>query len=139
MTIWRKWIKEINETLLDLILGCLIYSALFELIGLAVVSDKVSWSAGICLGTAAAAGLCISMYKGLADCLSMNPAAARRTMTMQSIIRLFVMFAVAWLGIRIRQISFPAVIVGMLGLKVSAHMHMYTNVYITKRLKKKGR
>ena len=139
MTIWRKWIKEINETLLDLILGCFIYSALFELIGLAVVSDKVSWSAGICLGTVAATGLCVSMYKGLADCLSMNPAAARRTMTIQSIIRLFVMFAVAWLGIRIRQVSFPAVIVGMLGLKVSAHMHMYTNVYITKRLKKKGR
>lgn len=133
----RTW--EINDTLLDLIVGCLIYSLIFEAVGLAAVGNKASWTMGILLGTAASIGLCVSMYKGIDSCLDMDPVHAERSMTVQSIIRFMVMMGAAWMGARFSMISFPAVITGMLGLKVSAHLHMYTHVYITNKLRRKGR
>lgn len=132
-------IDEMDETLLDLITGCLVYSMFFEVIGLIVVSNKLSWTLGLLLGTAVAVIMGISMHRGIASCLCMEPAAARRTMTIQSILRLLLMFGAALVGIRTPWFSFPAVITGILGLKVSAHLHVYTNIYITKKLKRKGR
>lgn len=139
MAKWTKWIKDIDETLMDLILGCLIYSFIFELIGLLAVSRRLAWTLGIALGTITAVCMSISMYKSLNSCLVLDPSSARRMMTIQSILRMLVMLVVAWTGMKLNRVSFPAVIVGMLGLKVSAHLHMYTNVYITKRLRRKGR
>ena len=49
-----KWIRETNETLLDLIFGCLIWSALAEIVGVLIVSDKISYTIGIVLGTVVA-------------------------------------------------------------------------------------
>lgn len=136
---WIQWIQRINETLLDLIAGCLVYSAVFEIIGLLIIRDRPAWTLGLILGTAAAVGMSVSMCRGIDNCLAMEPSAARRTMTIQSVLRLLVMLVVAWLGMRLPQISFPGVIVGILGLKASAHMHMYTNIYITKKIRRKGR
>ncbi len=139
MTMLKKKMQMMNETLLDLIIGCLVHSMIFELAGLIFVQDKIAWSLGLALGTCTAVGMCISMYMGISDCLSRDQTSAQRTMTIQSVLRLLVMMAAAWLGIKFRQLSFPAVIVGILGLKVSAHLHMYTNVYITKKIRRKGR
>jgi hypothetical protein len=142
--IFMRWIdnnRQMTETLLDLIVGCLAYSILFELIGLLVVQNKLAWTLGILLGTAAAVGMSISMYRGILSCLAMEPAAARRSMTIYSVLRLLLMLGVAWIGMRCDLFSFPAVIVGILGLKVSGHLHVYTHIYITKNLfkEKKGR
>lgn len=136
---WLKWMQETNETLLDLIFGCIIYSSIFEVAGLIFVPEKGSWTAGMLLGTAMAVVMSISMYRGLDGCLEMESRAARRSMTIQSIIRMLVMLVVLWAGMRFAQISFPAVVVGIFSLKVSAHLHMYTNVYITKKIRRKGR
>lgn len=136
---WLKWMKETNETLLDLIFGCIVYSLIFEVAGLIFVPERGSWTAGILLGTVVAVGMSISMYRGLDGCLEMESRAARRSMTIQSIIRTLVMLAALWAGMKLTQISFPAVIVGIFGLKISAHLHMYTNVYITKKIQRKGR
>lgn len=61
---WRRWINKDNETLFDLIFGCIVYSIVFEVIGLLVVENKGSYSMGLLLGTAVAVGLSVSMYKG---------------------------------------------------------------------------
>ena len=90
---WRRWINKDNETLFDLIFGCIVYSIVFEAIGLLVVENKVSYSLGLLLG----------------------------------------------IGMRSGYFSFPGIIIGILGLKISAYFHAYTNVYITKKLYKKGR
>ena len=54
---WRRWINKDNETLFDLIFGCIVYSIVFEAIGLLVVENKGSYSLGLLLGTAVAIGL----------------------------------------------------------------------------------
>ncbi len=138
-----NWMKthgsEAEETLLDLILGCLVYSLVFEVIGLIFVENKLTFSLGLLMGTAAAIGLSISMYRSVEKAVTMEPGQASRSMTLASIIRMLVILAVAWLGMHFTWISFPGILVGILGLKVSAYLHVYTNVYITKKLLKKGR
>lgn len=44
-----RWINKDNETLFDLIFGCIVYSIVFEVIGLLVVENKGSYSMGLCL------------------------------------------------------------------------------------------
>ena len=136
---WRRWINKDNETLFDLIFGCIVYSIVFEAIVLLVVENKGSYSLGLLLGTAVAIGLSVSMYKSLNNCLVMTEHQARRNMVFSTLLRAVVILLAAWIGMRSGYFSFPGIIIGILGLKISAHFHAYTNVYITKKLYKKGR
>lgn len=136
---WRRWINKDNETLFDLIFGCIVYSIVFEAIGLFVVENKGSYSLGLLLGTAVAIGLSVSMYKSLNNCLVMTEHQARRNMVFSTLLRAVVILLAAWIGMRSGYFSFPGIIIGILGLKISAYFHAYTNVYITKKLYKKGR
>ena len=136
---WRRWINKDNETLFDLIFGCIVYSIVFEAIGLLVVENKGSYSLGLLLGTAVAIGLSVSMYKSLNNCLVMTEHQARRNMVFSTLLRAVVILLAAWIGMRSGYFSFPGIIIGILGLKISAYFHSYTNVYITKKLYKKGR
>mgnify|MGYP003169694355 FL=1 len=132
---WRRWINKDNETLFDLIFGCIVYSIVFEAIGLLVVENKGSYSLGLLLGTAVAIGLSVSMYKSLNNCLVMTEHQARRNMVFSTLLRAVVILLAAWIGMRSGYFSFPGIIIGILGLKISAYFH----VYITKKLYKKGR
>ena len=136
---WRRWINKDNDTLFDLIFGCIVYSIVFEAIGLLVVENKGSYSLGLLLGTAVAIGLSVSMYKSLNNCLVMTEHQARRNMVFSTLLRAVVILLAAWIGMRSGYFSFPGIIIGILGLKISAYFHAYTNVYITKKLYKKGR
>ena len=136
---WRRWINKDNETLFDLIFGCIVYSIVFEAIGLLVVENKGSYSLGLLLGTAVAIGLSVSMYRSLNNCLVMTEHQARRNMVFSTLLRAVVILLAAWIGMRSGYFSFPGIIIGILGLKISAYFHAYTNVYITKKLYKKGR
>ena len=136
---WRRWINKDNETLFDLIFGCIVYSIVFEAIGLLVVENKGSYSLGLLLGTAVAIGLSVSMYKSLNNCLVMTEHQARRNTVFSTLLRAVVILLAAWIGMRSGYFSFPGIIIGILGLKISAYFHAYTNVYITKKLYKKGR
>ena len=136
---WRRWINKDNETLFDLIFGCIVYSIVFEAIGLLVVENKGSYSLGLLLGTAVAIGLSVSMYKSLNNCLVMTEHQARRNMVFSTFLRAVVILLAAWIGMCSGYFSFPGIIIGILGLKISAYLHAYTNVYITKKLYKKGR
>ena len=136
---WRRWINKDNESLFDLIFGCIVYSIVFEAIGLLVVENKGSYSLGLLLGTAVAIGLSVSMYKSLNRCLVMTEHQARRNMVFSTLLRAVVILLAAWIGMRSGYFSFPGIIIGILGLKISAYFHAYTNVYITKKLYKKGR
>ena len=136
---WRRSINKDNETLFEIIFGCIVYSIVFEAIGLLVVENKGSYSMGLLLGTAVAVGLSVSMYKGLNRCLVMTEQKAGRSMALGSLFRSAVILLAAWIGMRSGYFSFPGIIIGILGLKISAYFHAYTNVYITKKLYKKGR
>ena len=136
---WRRWINKDNETLFDLIFGCIVYSIVFEVIDFLSWRIKAATVWDFLLGTAVAVGLSVSMYKGLNRCLVMTEQKAGRSMALGSLFRSAVILLAAWIGMRSGYFSFPGIIIGILGLKISAHFHAYTNVYITKKLYKKGR
>ena len=135
----RKWLENTNETLLDLIFGCLVYSLVFELMGLLLVPNKGSYSLGLLIGTIVAIGCAVSMAAGIRHVLTMDRMGATRSSILYSLLRTVAMVAAAWLGLKYPQISFPGVVIGMIGLKVSAHLHVYTNVYITRPLCRRDR
>lgn len=135
-----KWIRETNETLLDLIFGCLIWSALAEIVGVLIVSDKISYTIGIVLGTVVAVSMSVSMERGLEKCLHMGSRKKGQWgMTIRSILRWLLMLVVVWAGLKFETISFPGVILGIIGLKIAALLHMYTNTYVTRKLRGEGR
>lgn len=134
-----KWMKEANETLVDLVIGCVVHSIFFFVIGLIFVPERFHFSLGIGMGTLVAIGCAINMASGLENILSMDEYSARRTSIAYSIFRMIVMLVVAYVGIRISKACFFGVCVGMIGLKTAAHLHVYTNVYITKKIRRKGR
>lgn len=138
MTRISNKLKNTNETLLDLVIGSLLYGLVFLLIGLIFVENKLSFSLGVILGTGVSVFAACSMYHSLNVCLDMTSRQASVSMTLRSIGRLMVMLVAAWLSIKSSYVSFPGTIVGMFGLKMAAHLHMYTNVYITKKIIKKG-
>ena len=135
----RKWFENTNETLLDLIFGCLVYSLVFELLGLILVPNKGSYSLGLLIGTIVAIGCAISMAAGIRHVLTMDRMGATRSSILYSLLRMIVMVFAAWLGLKHSQISFPGVVIGMIGLKIAAHLHVYTNVYITRPLCRRDR
>lgn len=131
---WRRWINKDNETLFDLIFGCIVYSIVFEAIGLLVVENKGSYSLGLLLGTAVAIGLSVSMYKSLNNCLVMTEHQARRNMVFSTLLRAVVILLAAWIGMRSGYFSFPGIIIGILGLKISAYFHAYTKCIYNKEI-----
>lgn len=136
---FERWLQETNETLLDLVFGCIAYGALMEVMGLILAADRLAYTIGLVLGVFVAVMVAFNMYKGIEDCLTMDLAKARRSMAIKSVLRWIVMLAVAWLGIKLTGISFAGVIIGLFSLKASAHFHVYTHIYITNKIKKKGR
>lgn len=133
------WIQQADETLLDLIFGCIVYCILVEIMGLILAKERIPFTIGLILGLGVAIWMCISMYKGLDACLSMQPGQAEKGMKIRAIKRWIVMFVAAWTGLRFHAISFAGVVIGLFSLKISAHIHVYTNLYITKKIRKKGR
>jgi len=130
---------ELNETLLDLVIGCIVCSLFFEVIGLIVVPGKITFSLGLLLGTLVSIGCCVNMRWGIARSVSMDPSSASKSMALYSFVRMLIMFAACGAGLLLPAVSFYGVVTGLAGLKISAYLHVYTNVYITRRLIKKGR
>ncbi len=136
---FRKWIGEVNETLLDLLIGCLVSGLFFWLVGLLVLPGKFHYSLGLMMGTMVAMGCAVNMASGIARILEMEEGAATRSGVMYAVIRTLVMLAVAFVGIKISRMCFIGVIAGLFTLKIAAHIHVYVNVYITKKIRRKGR
>ena len=124
---------RLRETRTDLIIGCIMHSFLFELIGMIFVPNKLSFSLGILVGTVTALCCVRSMYRGIIRCSRLDETSARRRMAGLSLLRAAAMFAVCALSLLTKRFSFFGVVIGLFGLKVAAYLHVYTNVYITRK------
>ncbi len=125
--------RDLRETQIDLMIGCVIHSLIFEVIGLIVVNNRLSYSLGVILGTLTALACSYSMYKGIAKCAGLDSWTARRKMSFYSVLRMVFMFLICAGGLLTRFVSFPGILIGLVGLKTAAYLHVYTNVYITRK------
>jgi len=135
--------KQTNKavwTLIDLWIGIFLYFIVFEIIGLIFVPNRISYTLGLLAGCVTAGFLAWHIYDSLDTALDLGEGDAVKHSKKSSAIRLLVMLVVALAGMKLSILSFPAVIIGILGLKISAFFQPYTNSHITKIiLKKKGR
>lgn len=128
------------ETLLDLFIGISIYFIIFEIAGLIFVENRLSYTLGLILGCVVSGFLAWDMFVSIDNALDLPEDDAVKYSRKRSLIRWLVMLVVAFAGMRLAVFSFPAVITGMLGLKIAAFCQPYTNSHITKKfLRKEGR
>lgn len=136
----RKQTNKAVWTLIDLWIGILLYFIIFEIIGLIFVANRIPYTLGLVTGCVTAGFLAWHMYSSLDTALDMGQEDAIKYSKKNSALRMLVMLVVALAGMKFSILSFPAVITGVLGLKISAFFQPYTNSHITKKiLKKKGR
>lgn len=134
----KRYINGIDEILRDLIFGIGLYFVVISLIGLAVVEDKAGYIMGAFFGSAWAVGMAVHMYLSLDKGLDMDPDSAQKYIFSRSMLRLFMMLVAVFLGALIPGLSFIGVVLGLLGLKVSALMQPLVSAYITKKIFREG-
>lgn len=121
-------------TVVDVWIGLIIYFIIFEIIGLIFVENRISYTLGLLVGCLLGAFLIWNMFVSIDTALDMDAREAEKYTKKKSLFRGLVMLVVAFFGMRLRGISFTAVVIGMLGLKIAAFIQPYTNLYITKKL-----
>ena len=135
----RKQVSKYRRTLYDLWAGISIYFIIFEIIGIFFVRNRPHYILGILLGCGAAAILARHMYISLEEALNMGKNYAAAHIRKSSMVRMLVMLAVLFAGISLPILSFPAVLMGLMSLKIAALIQPYTNSFITEKLyEKKG-
>lgn len=138
MTSLKKRLYSMDAVLRDLIFGIVLSFVLITLAGLLLVEDKAGYVLGTLFGSAAAIGLALHSYCSLDKGLDMDPDSAKKYIFSRSMIRLFAMLVVAYLGLMLPVFSFPGVVLGLFGLKVSALMQPLVSEYITKKIFREG-
>lgn len=128
--------RQNNEgfrTLVDLWVGISLYFLILEVVGLIFTKNRVSYTLGLLAGCTTAAFLAWHMYRSIGDALDLGEEDASKYSEKNSMIRTLVIIAVAIAGIKLSIFSFPAVILGIFGLKIAAFTQPLTHSYITKK------
>ena len=125
-------------TVFDLWIGILIHFVFFEIIGIYFVTNRTSYTWGLLYGCMTAALLAWIMYRSLDAALEMGESEAVKCCQRDSMIRMLIMLAAAIVGMKVYFFNFPAVIIGILGLKASAFIQPVLHPHIIEKLLKKG-
>ena len=128
-----KWIRRLNDALLGLIIGILLYGLAEELIGIWFVQDKVRYTIGVIIGIACAVGMAIHLALVIEESVRIGEGHSR-LLSFKSVMRYVVVCAVLGLTALFNLGNLYAAIIGLFGLKVSA----YAQPYINKKLFKKS-
>lgn len=131
--------KRMDSTVRDILIGIGLYAIVFEVIGLIFVKNRLSYTLGIVYGAVFTTGLVIHMFCTLDKALDMNPDPASRYIRNCSILRLVVMFASLVVAMLLPHVSVIAVIIMIMGLKISAFLQPLIHKYITINLLKERR
>lgn len=132
--------KNINTTLLELIIGIFICTVFSGVIGVIIANNNKSFILGLILGAFVAILLVIHMYKSLEKSLSLDEESAQKYSKKMAVLRMVVMGLVVIIALTFPQIfNIIAVLIGIMGLKVSAYMQPITNKYISTKFMNKGR
>lgn len=128
------------ETLLDLYVGIIIYFMIFEIAGLIFMENRISYTLGLLTGCLVSGFMAWDMFCSIDHALDLYSDDAVKYTRKKSLFRWLVMLVAAFAGMRLAVLSFPAVITGILSLKIAAFCQPYTNSHITKKiLRKEGR
>ena len=118
-------IKKINETLLELLMGILLFAIICQFTGMWFVESVSAYSIGLWLGTLLAVLSAIHMYWSLSRNLTINAdneKGAQAYSIRANMIRYLVIVAV-FLVLCLTDFAYPlAAFLGIMGLKIGAYI-----------------
>ena len=118
-------IKNINETLKEMLVGILFWGILGQAVPIWFITDKANYSIGLWIGVLLAAGCAIHMYKTLENALSLDEKGAQKTSVTGSAVRYMVILIIMGL-LMITEFGNPlAAFLGIMGLKAAAYLQPF--------------
>ena len=125
--------RKINETLLELLIGILLWGVIWQAAGTWFVSDKVGCSLGLWLGVVTA-GLCaVHMYHSLDRALDFSEKDAQKYVMSRNMMRYGLIMAVL-LVLMITEAGNPlCCFLGVMGLKAAAYLQPLLHKVFKKR------
>lgn len=131
--------KKINETLLQLLMGILIFEIVCQLIGMWFVPDKLKYTVGLWIGAILACLSACHMWWSLDRNLSINAdneKGATAFATRANMIR-YVVILLVFLILCLTTVAYPlAAFLGIMGLKIGAYLTPLTSKLYQKYIDK---
>lgn len=115
---------RINETLLEMIIGILVFALVCQVSVVWLVTDKSGYSIGLWLGTLMAVAAAYHMWYMLDKALD-HEAGAMRTIQKGSIVRYAVIVIILGIVMATKLCNPLAVFLGIMGLKISAYLQPF--------------
>ena len=125
--------RKINETLLELLLGIMLWGVFWQAGGVWFVTDKAGCSLGLWLGIITA-GLCaVHMYRSLDRALDLSEKDAQRYVMSRNMMRYGLIMAVL-LVLMITEAGNPlCCFLGVMGLKAAAYLQPFLHKVLKRR------
>jgi len=119
-------LEDGKKTLKGLLLGILLYTIPFVLIGIFIGKERTPYFLGLFLGIIVAMGLALNLYRSIEHCLLLDPESAEKTMKKKAVIRYIIMACAVGISFGFPNIIHPVgMFFGLLGLKVSAYVQPF--------------
>lgn len=134
----NKKTKKIDETLLGLLIGIIVFAVISQIAGMFFVKSMLKYTIGLWIGSLLALACAYHMWWSLDRNLSLNAdneGAARAFAIKQSMIRYAVILLV-FLCICLTDFAYPlSAFLGIMGLKVGAYLQPVINRLLHKSSK----
>jgi hypothetical protein len=114
--------KRLNNALPGLLIGILIYGALFQIIGMWLVEDRLRYTTGLWIGIACAMFMAIHMAISIEDAVNLSEEGAKKKTIGSAMLRYIVVLGVLVVMIYFNLGMMLPAFFGLLGLKISAYL-----------------
>lgn len=121
-----KWMKRLNDSLLGLVVGILIYGVLIELIGVWFVSDKLRYSTGLLVGIGCAIFMAIHLAMIIEESVH-SGEGHEKTLAIKSVLRYVIVCIVFFAMMLFKLGNLYTAVIGVFGLKASAYAQPLLN------------
>lgn len=122
-------IRNLNESLPELIVGIFIWGIVCQLVGVWFVQDKLGCSIGLWIGIVTAIGMAVHMAWSLNKALDFDEKSATNIMTKNNLLRYGAVLVVEGVVILTGVIHPLTTFLGIMGLKVAAYMTPITHKF----------
>ena len=126
-------IRNINQTVWELIIGIVLVNALLEVIGLIFVSQKGAYTIGLVLGMLMAIGMVFHMNISIEKAIDIGGEHAKGYMLKSYAIRTVVVLAVIVCVGVLKFANLLSLILGVMTLKVAAYLQPITHRFMESR------
>ena len=126
-------IRNINQTVWELIIGIVLVNALLEVIGLIFVSQKGAYTIGLVLGMLMAIGMVFHMNISIEKAMDIGGEHAKGYMLKSYAIRTVVALAVIVCVGVLKFANLLSLLLGIMTLKVAAYLQPITHRFMESR------